>query len=119
VSPLYYLRAIGAGLSATVICGFAWGVVVRWVPLYLNLLLATAVGYAVGEIVSLAVNRKRGTGLATIAGIAMLASYLVSIFAGSILFHHGLLAIPVNILYIVLDLVALALGIFMAVTRLR
>ena len=119
VSTLYYLRAIGAGLGTAVICGIAWGVLVRWVPIYLNLLFATAVGYAIGEIVSLAVNRKRGTGLATIAGIAMLASYLVSIFAGSILFHRGILAIPVNILYIVLDLVALALGIYMAVTRLR
>jgi len=77
---------------------------------YLNLLLAPGVGYAIGEVVGLSVNRKRGTGLAIVAGIAMAVSYLVNILVWGL---------PFGLLRIVLDLVALALGIYVAVTRLR
>ena len=88
-----------------IICGIAWGVVGIFVPFFfLNFLLAAGVGYAIGEVVSLSVNRKRSTGLATVAGIAVAISYLVSLYFG---FFH------------ILDLLALALGIFVAVTRLR
>jgi hypothetical protein len=62
-------------------------------------------------VVSLAVNRKRGRGLATVAGFGVVVGYLVSIF-----WFGGL---PVGVFRIVLDLVAVALGIFVAVTRLR
>ena len=108
VSTKYYLRAIGTGLGMAIACGVVWGVVMALVPfLYLNLLLAPAAGYAIGEVVSLSVNRKRGTGLAIIAGIAVAISYLVSIFS------------PWGLNFGLLDLLALALGIFVAVTRLR
>jgi len=93
-----------------VVCGVIWGVVRMFVPFFfLNLLLGPGVGYAIGEVVSLSVNRKRGRGLATVAGIAVAISYLVSIFLpwGLIFGFH------------ILDLLALALGIFVAVTRLR
>jgi len=87
------------------ICGVAWGVVGGLLPFFLfNLLLGPAVGYAIGEVVSLAVNRKRGKGLAAVAGAGVAASFLVSLYFG--MFH-------------VLDLLALALGIFVAITRLR
>ena len=74
---------------------------------YLNLLLAPGVGYAIGEVISLSVNRKRGKGLAVVAGIAMTISYLVSIIC------------PWGFPFRLLDLLSLALGIFVAVTRLR
>lgn len=91
-----------------IVCGIAWGMVMRFVPLfYLNLLLALGAGYAIGELVSLSVNRKRGTGLAIIAGNAVVISYLVSF-----LFQPGF---PFGLF----SLLALALGIFVAVTRLR
>ena len=112
VSTQYYLRAIGTGLGMAIVCGIVWGVIGRSVPFfYLNLLLAPAIGYAVGEVISLSVNRKRGTGLAIVAGIAIVISYLVSIFS-----FQGL---PFGLFNIVFDLVALGLGIFVAVTRLR
>jgi len=108
VSTKYYLRAVGTGLGMAIVCGIAWGVVGRLVPFfYLNLLLAPGVGYAIGEVVSLSVNRKRGTGLAVVAGIAIVISYLVSIL------------VPWGFSFGLLDLLALALGIFVAVTRLR
>ena len=70
-------------------------------------LIDLGAGYAIGEVISFSVNRKRGTGLAVIAGTAVVISYLVNIFSPWGL-HFGLL-----------DLLALALGIFIAVTRLR
>jgi len=108
VSTKYYLIAIGTGLGMAVACGFAWGVAGRLVPFfYLNLLLAPGVGYAIGEVMSLSVNRKRGSVLAAIAGIAIVVSYLVSIL------------VPWGLSFGFLDLLALALGIFVAVARLR
>ena len=80
---------------------------------YLNLILAAGVGYAIGEVTSLSVNRKRGTGLAVIAGIAVVISYTVSIFVP---WGVGFSFKP---LFLVLGLVALALGIFVAIIRLR
>ena len=74
---------------------------------YLNLLLAPGAGYVIGEVVSLSVNRKRGTGLAAVAGIAMVISYLTSILS------------PWGLSFGLLGLLALALGIFVAVSRLR
>jgi len=91
-----------------IVCGIAWGVVMHLVPfLYLNLLLAPGVGYATGEVVSLSVNRKRGTGLAIVASLAVVISYLVSILS------------PWGLSFHLFDLLALALGIFVAITRLR
>lgn len=108
VSAKYYLRAAGTALGMAIVCGIAWGLVISLVPsIYLNLLLAAGVGYAIGEVVSLSVNRKRGTGLAIVGGIAVPISYLVSIFS------------PRGLSFGLLDLLALALGIFIAVTRLR
>jgi hypothetical protein len=97
-----------------IICGIAWGVIRLFIPLYIGLLLAPGIGYAIGELVSLVTNRKRGTGLAVIAGIAVVISYLVSLPL-----RGGFPFVPFNILYLLLDLVALGLGIFIAVTRLH
>ena len=114
VSTGYYLKAVGSGLGIAIVCGLIWGVVAGRVPfLNLNLVLAPGAGYAIGEVVSLSVNRKRGTGLAVIAGIALAISYLVSI-----LVPWGA-NFTLNPLSLAINLVALALGIFVAVTRLR
>ena len=108
VSTKHYLRAVGTGLGMAIVCGIVWGVVIGFLPrFYLGLLLAGGAGYAIGEVVSLSVNRKRGTGLAIVAGIAVTISYLVSVFW------------PWGIGFRLLDLLALALGIFVAATRLR
>ncbi len=112
VSTPYYLRAIGAGLGTAIVCGIVWGVIGWIIPFFsFNLLLAPGAGYAIGEVISRSVNRKRGTILAIIAGIALVISYSITlILKGG--FPSGLF----NILY---DLLSLALGIYVAVTRLR
>ncbi|MBA7677280.1 hypothetical protein ES703_85532 [subsurface metagenome] len=116
ISTKYYLIAIGTGLGMAIACGAIWGLIESLVHfLYLSLLLAPGIGYAIGEVVSLSVNRKHGTGLAIVGGAAVVISYLVSLLF-SILFHWGLFF---GLFNIILALVALALGIFVAVTRLR
>jgi hypothetical protein len=117
----HYLIAMGTGLGMAIACGAIWGLIDRAVSfLYLSLLLAPAVGYVIGEVVSLSVNRKRGTGLASIGGVAVVIGYIFSLWSGSFLlgipfhwvFNFGLVSIIINLL-------AIALGIYVAVTRLR
>jgi hypothetical protein len=91
-----------------IICGALWGIAARIIPFfYFNLLLAPVVGYAIGEVISLSVNRKRGAGLATVASLLVIVSYLLSIFLPGGPGCHFF------------DLLALALGILVAITRLR
>ncbi len=108
VSTQYYLRAIGTALGMAVVTGLVWGVVGGFVRFFLlSLALAAGAGYVIGEVISLSVNRKRGKGLATIAGVAVVISYLVSIL------------FPWGFGFRLFDLLALALGIYVAATRLR
>ena len=108
VSTQYYLRAVGTGLGMAIVCGIIWGGVGGFVRFFLlSLVLAAGAGYVIGEVISLSVNRKRGTGLAVIAGGALVVSYLVSIL------------LPWGFGFQLFDLLALALGIFVAVIRLR
>ncbi len=121
VSTQYYLRAAGTGLGIAIVSGIVWAAISGFVPFFfLNLLLAAGAGYAIGEVVSLSVNRKRGKGLATIAGVGVVISYLASLWFVSLLFEIPFRWVlhfsPLNIVF---DLVAIALGIFIAVNRLR
>jgi hypothetical protein len=116
VSTRYYLIAAGTALGMAIAGGAAWGLI-EWaigrigLIFSLSLLLAPAAGYAIGEVTSLAVNRKRGTGLAVVSGIAAALSY------GVVLFSPG--GLPIGIFSIVYHIIAVALGIFVAVSRLR
>jgi len=112
VSIQHYLKAIGTGLGLAVVFGLIWGVIAGEVPfLYINLLLAPVIGYAIGELVSLVVNRKRSTGLAVVSGISVVVSYLVAVLAN--------LFLPWGLHFTFLDLLGIALGVFVAVNRLR
>ena len=112
VSTVYYLRASGTALGIAIVTGLVWGVISGFVPFfYLNLILAGGAGYAIGEVVSLSVNRKSSRGLAAIAGIAVVISYLVNIFS-----FGGL---PFGPFRIIFDLVAIGIGIYVAVKRIR
>jgi len=112
VPAKYYLRAIGTALGMAIVGGIVWGVINNLVPFFfLNLILAAGAGYAIGEVVSRSVNRKRSRGLAIIAGIAVVISYLINIFSFGVL--------PISPFRIIIDLVAIGLGIYVAVNRLR
>jgi len=112
ISAVYYLRAIGTALGIAIITGLIWGVINNYVSFfYLNLLLAAGVGYAIGEVTGLSVNRKRSPWLAAVGGIAVAVSYAVNIFTFG--------RIPSIGPGIAIDLVSLGIGVYMAVTRLR
>jgi len=111
ITTKYYLRAIGVAVGMAFACGAAWGAIRGVMPfIYFNFLLAAGFGYGIGEVVSLSANRKRGKGLALIAGIAVVVSYLVCIFSPwGVWFGR----------FSLLDPLAVALGVYLAVTRLR
>lgn len=112
MAPAYFLRAVGAALGMAVVIGLAWGYVISLFSfVYLNLIIAGGIGYAIGEVTSLAVNRKRGTWLAVIGSIGVVGCYLVAIFTFG--------EVPRVGLGIVLDIVGVAIGISGAVARLR
>jgi len=115
VTTSYYLRAIGTAVGMAFACGAAWWAIrmVMGIP-YFNFLLAAGFGYAIGEVVGRSVNRKRSRWLATIAGAGVALSFVISIFPpwgpGSWWFSPLSLAI---------SLLAVALGVWVAVTRVR
>jgi hypothetical protein len=112
VSPAHYLRAAGSALVLAVILGVAWGFVGRFLPfIYLNLLIAAGIGFAIGEVTGRAVNRKRGTGLAIIGAFGVAVCYAVNIFTFGYLPGPGL--------GLIVDIAGLAIGIYTAVNRLR
>jgi hypothetical protein len=106
LSGKYYLRAAGAGLGASILGGIVWGFVAVFLGFF-TLLLSAAIGYGIGELISLSVNRKSGTGLAIIGAIAVVISYIIGTFIqGAPLFS-------------LIRLIALAIGVFVSVARLR
>jgi hypothetical protein len=74
VRPLHYLKATAAGLAVAVV----GGLVVANIPFFAMLGLMF-LGYATGEAVSYAANRKRGRGLAAIAAAATVLGPLIAI----------------------------------------
>jgi len=111
ISSVFYLRAAGTALGTAIVAGLAWGFISNYLPfIFLNLLLAAGLGYAIGEVTGLAVNRKRGIWLAIIGGMAVALSYVIRIFSFG--------EIPTVGLDLAIDLASLVIGIYMAVNRL-
>ena len=103
--------AAGAAVGMAIVCGLAWGAIEWAIPVFsLNLLLAPGAGYAISEVVSRSVNRKRGTGLAIIGGMAVALSYAITFFFPDV--------IPSGF-FILYHILALGLGVFVTVNRLR
>ena len=108
VSPSYYARAISVAAAGGIAGGLLWALVnaiFRGIP-FLPSLAAVAVGYGLGELISLAVNRKRGKGLAWIAACSVVLAFIISWSIGSF---------PLSIFSILF----LGLGVYGAVVRVR
>ncbi|OGN99121.1 MAG: hypothetical protein A2Y58_04435 [Chloroflexi bacterium RBG_13_51_52] len=111
ISGMYYIRAAGAALGMAIAIGLAWGFVANYLPyIFLNLIFAAGLGYAVGEVMSLAVNRKRGIWLAVIGGAAFALSYVIRILTFG--------EVPTVGFDMAIDLAGLIIGVYMAVNRL-
>ncbi len=106
-----YAKAVVVGLATGAALGAVWPFI--QFGGFLVILIAMGIGYAIGEAVSYSVNRKRGPGLQVISGSGMLLSYIV---------RSLLLTSPADFLdsfLSVYGLVALVMGIVIAVSRLR
>jgi hypothetical protein len=116
ISSAYYLRAAGTALGIGIVIGVVWGIVDSFLPFrFFTLIIGAGVGWAIGEVVALSVNRKRGAWLAVIGSLGVVIAFgmnlAVEYFWFGYIYFSGL-----EILYM---LGAIALGIFMAVNRLR
>lgn len=102
------------GLVIAVGYGFLWGIMGFYANfIILNLLLGAGAGFVISEGMSRVINRKRGIKLAIIASVMVVVSGFASIFT------------PIGIIYsaspmfIILDILAVGIGIYVAVNRLR
>lgn len=115
----YALATIAAAVMAVVLGGI-WAVL----PLrgFFTVLIAAGVGYVGGEGVSLAANRKRSLGLQALAGVAVLLAFGVA-HLGPFWLRFGLVpelwGLAFRSLLDAAALLGLAIGIIMAVSRVR
>lgn len=108
VEPKHYVIATLVGLVMAAVCGFLWAFIMRSIPyLYLNIVIAPGIGSAIGEVISLAVNHKRGIGLAIIAGGAMVLTYLIEVFS------------PFGMGFYIFDIAGIIMGVVAAVSMVR
>lgn len=78
ISTAFLARGFGAGIGAGVALGLVWGAVLPFSPFLLfAALLGLGLGYAVGEAVSFATNRKAGPPLQAAAALGVLVAFLV------------------------------------------
>ncbi len=110
VGPLYLLRGAAAALAVGAALGALWGALLPDVFGLLEVLAGLGVGFAVGEGVSWATNRKYGTALQVAAAAGVVGAYLLrNVVAGDAI-------VPANNLY---GYVAVGVGVAFAFNRLR
>ena len=94
VQPSYYARALAVAAAIGIGGGLLWIVVAMMFGGLLSAVAALGVGYAAGELISRSVNRKRGTGLAWIAGGTVVFAFLLTwLILGPFIGWFGLLFI--------------------------
>lgn len=118
ISLAYLLRGTAAALVAGALLGGVWGVLFPFrVFFFFGLLLGLGLGYAVGEAVSLATNRKAGPPLQALAAAGVVVAYLVrSAILASALRHVAVIDIVTNDVF---GYLVLLLGVVVAVGRVR
>jgi hypothetical protein len=114
ITPVQYAKAIAAALVLSIVTGIVWSQLQDWLSfLYLDFILALLIGYAIGELVSMSINKRRGTKLQVVAGLAVVLSYIASrsdLVDGSI---------KIFVDFNVWSLFALFVGVVVAINRLR
>ena len=81
VQPIYYARAIGAGVGISIGGGILWIIfnVIFGGYGILSSIPVLAVGYVAGELISKSVNAKRSNGLAYIAAGAVVGAFIIAL----------------------------------------
>ena len=105
VSTPFLLRAIGAGAAVAVLGGAVISGIIWFLPIpYVPTILIAALGYGIGESVSLSTNRKRGMRLKLVSGTCMLIGFTIITWA------TGVTLAPIN-------LMAGAIGFYLALMK--
>jgi hypothetical protein len=106
------MMAILAGLGAALAGGIIWYVISHFVfhGLLSNIILAGALGYGTGQLVSLSANRKRGLPLKIIASVAVLVAYTIG--------NHIAIPFHFTLNFNLLNLIAIGIGMYMAIFQL-
>jgi len=114
-APDVLVRALGGAVAAGLAVGLVWGIFNPLTYFFFGVLMGVGVGYAIGEIVSLATNRRAGPPLQAIAVGGVALAYLVRVLflftVGDWIFDDIRVDLP--------GLIALALAVFIAAGRLR
>lgn len=106
-----YIIAMVSGLAVSVAAGFLWAFMVQATSFLLfSLLISAAIGYAIGEVISLASNRKRGIGLQIIGCISVVACFVVFYLVVQYIFTS---------LFSMFMIIGLAIAIAVVIARLR
>ncbi len=112
----YYLRAAVTAIVLAVVIGALWGFIETILPTYFfSLIMAMGIGWVMGELVSLSVNRKRGTWLAIIGGAGVVLSFGMSYLIEFV--RSGF--VQFSLYQIIFTLVTIGIGVYFAVNRLR
>lgn len=85
IKPAFLFRGVVAAIVTGAAAGGLWFLIAGpngRSSAYVSLFLALGIGYAVGEAVSWATNRKRGAPLQGVAAIGVVVAYLVRNLAG-------------------------------------
>jgi hypothetical protein len=77
IAPTTFGRAIAGAVGGAVALGLAWGFFNAITALFYGFVAGIAIGYAMGEIVSLATNRRAGPPLQAIAVAGLVLAYVV------------------------------------------
>lgn len=118
LKPIYYVRAVAAGLGAGLVAGILLVEVVRAIR-FGSLLFLIIVAMAIGEAVSRAARRNTGPALQIIAGSSaalafLIGGYLTGVPILSLSGWHGLVLVisPVRFIFALL-------GIYLAAAKLK
>jgi hypothetical protein len=115
IPTTYFVRAGGAAFGGGVAIGAAWWMFNPLTYIFFGVLAGLAIGYAIGEMVSLATNRKAGPPLQAIAVGGVAVAYLVRLGMALALDGVDFEALRFDLA----GLIALALAGFIAAGRLR
>jgi hypothetical protein len=112
IAPTDYMKALPVGLLVAIIGGIIWFLIRLFVPflVFFNFIIAAAIGYAIGELMGIVINRKRGLLLKILAAFFVLIAFII----GNQITPAGNLILSFNFF----NMIAIGIGIYLAVSRL-
>ena len=112
ITPRQYLKAVGVGLGCSLGLGILWASLWSFVSFF-NFIVAAGVGYAIAEVLTLSLNRKRGRVLQIIAAVCVVITFMIA----NVGLSGGTLTLFDDFSFY--DVAAVAIGIIVAVTSLQ